>query len=75
MLFPWAFIRAAYHTSRPCPREAHRESTTQIFRSGYRSDSSWAAIWAEWQVADRPEEKAIISTSLPACTRGSTASV
>ena len=41
------------------------------FRSGYCSPSSSAAMRAEWQVADRPEEKAITSTSRPACRWGS----
>lgn len=75
MPLPSFFMRAAYHTSRPWPREAHRESTTYTFRSGYCSESSWAAIWAEWQVADRPEEKATTSTSLPSFRWGSMVSV
>ena len=70
MPLPSFFMRAAYHTSRPWPREAHRESTTYTFRSGYCSESSWAAIWAEWQGGKPPT-----STSLPSFRWGSMVSV
>ena len=75
MLSPRALCWAACQSSRPWPREAHSVSTTYTLRSGYFSPSSCAAIWAEWQVADRAEEKASTSTSLPAWSRGSIFSV
>ena len=65
MLSPESRFRAAYQQRSPCPREAQRVSTTRIFRSGYFSPSSSAAIRADWQVVDSPEEKARISASFP----------
>ena len=41
--WPLSRSRAAYHTSRPCPREAHRVSTVYSFRSGYLALSSSTA--------------------------------
>ena len=49
-------------------------STTKIFRSGYCSARSPAAIWKELQVVDRPEEKASTSTSSPRFSTASMAS-
>ena len=36
------------HTKSPCPREAQRESTTQISASGNSVRSSSAAMEADW---------------------------
>ena len=58
----------------PMP-EAHRLSTTVIFRSGYCSVSSSAAIAPLWQVVERPEEKATYKMSSPACSTGSKAAL
>ena len=74
MVRPFFRSWAAYHTSSPWPREAHRVSTVYSFRSGYFSLSSSTASLEDWKVADRPEEKASTSTSRPAWSRGSMAS-
>ena len=48
MVFPFRFSWTQRYTSSPWPKEALSVSTTKIFRPGYASRRSSAAVTADW---------------------------